>query len=1133
MDAAELARQVAADLHAQAVARGADPWRPLEFAIAEAERRSVDVEPTNSGAAVLDGGRAIFIPRDRLILYENAGTPFEQAFLIAHELGHVELGDDSENTIAGDVDYARSAEPSPVGVDRVVDYGRKQRREVQMDLFAREFLLPRATVRSLHLDDGLSATDIATRLGAPFDLVAQQLFDALLLPPIQPESQAERIDRPLNPEQQAAADHRGIPYLLEAGPGTGKTQTLTARVGGLLASGVDPSRILVLTFSNKAAREMAGRIALKQKVAAAAMWIGTFHAFGLDLIRRFHAELGLVEDPRIMDRTEAVELLEDEFTQLGFVHNRNVYDPTQIIADMLAAVSRAKDEMTDANQYGVFAGDMLAAAKTTEEVEAAERAAEVAKFYQCYESLKGQKLCVDFGDLVSLPVRLLENSTAIRQHIQTQYDHVLVDEYQDVNRASVRLLAALRPNGENLWVVGDGKQSIYRFRGASSFNMTRFGNDDFPGGVRGRLKVNYRSREEIVGAFSHFAIEMKAASGDSTLTAFRGTGGHPAEYRSVDSNQEQTVALADAIEEMRQSGYDYRDQALLCTGNDRLSALGQELERLGIPTLFLGSLFERPEIKDLLALLSILTDRRAMGLVRIGCWPEFMLPLADVAGVLDCLRANTGGAIDWINDRGAIASLSSEGQTALGRIAAVIQGFEPNSRPWTVLASVLLDRTRLAARLAQSASVVDRSRGIAIWQFLNFVRGQPSGRGLPITRLLDRVRRLVRLADERDLRQLPAAAQGINAVRLTTVHGAKGLEFPVVHIPGMNAGTLPRTPPAPPCPPPDGMIAGGTGSALEVFRLGQAEEQECLFYVALSRARDRLLLYSPTQKSNGASHPASAFLSRLGPLNRNHVVPQRTLPVAPEETAIPLAIDGGLSFTGPQLALYESCPRRFLYTHVLHVGGRRTLSAFMMMHEAVREAFESIVAEPALASEDSRLDRLILEACKRNGLAGNGYLADFLALAHEMINYFLATRNGLSPEPPEELRLAFGIDEILLKPDDVLIRSDGLRAVRRVRTGHRRSTEGDDVGAAALLLGARQIAPNAVAELVHLSDLAIHPIGLSANQLTNRRKKLADFLARIRSGQFPTKPSVRTCPGCPAFFICGPVPAGTLPKKFR
>jgi superfamily I DNA/RNA helicase len=377
------------------------------------------------------------------------------------------------------------------------------------------------------------------------------------------------------------------------------------------------------------------------------------------------------------------------------------------------------------------------------------------------------------------------------------------------------------------------------------------------------------------------------------------------------------------------------------------------LERLGIPTLFLGSLFERPEIKDLLALLSIMTDRRAMGLLRIACWPEFMLPLADVAAVLDYLRENSVGAVGWTNDRNAVASLSADGKAALGRIAEVIHGFEPNSRPWTILATVLLDRTRTAARLAQSASVTDRSRGIAIWQFLNFVRAQPSGAGLPITRLLDRVRRLVRLADERDLRQLPAAAQSINAVRLSTIHGAKGLEFPVVHIPGMNAGTLPRTPPAPPCAPPDGMIAGATGSALEIFRLRQAEEQECLFYVALSRARDRLLLYSPIQKSNGAGHPASAFLSRLGPLNRNHVVPQRTLPVAPEETAIPLAIDGGLSFTGPQLALYESCPRRFLYTHILRVGGRRSLSAFMMMHEAVREIFESIVTEPALVSEDA------------------------------------------------------------------------------------------------------------------------------------------------------------------------------------
>ena len=159
MDGVELARQIAARLHAEAVARGADPWRPYEFAVAEAQRRGLDVEPTAPGAVLLDGGRAIFIARDRLILHENTGTPFEQAFLVAHEIGHVELGDDEDRTPVREIDPARPAEAAPVGLDRVVDYGRRQRREVQMDLFAREFLLPRAMARRLHLEENLGQRD--------------------------------------------------------------------------------------------------------------------------------------------------------------------------------------------------------------------------------------------------------------------------------------------------------------------------------------------------------------------------------------------------------------------------------------------------------------------------------------------------------------------------------------------------------------------------------------------------------------------------------------------------------------------------------------------------------------------------------------------------------------------------------------------------------------------------------------------------------------------------------------------------------------------------------------------------------------------------------------------------------------
>jgi Zn-dependent peptidase ImmA (M78 family) len=390
MDAIELARQAAARLHAQAVANGHDPWKPYAFAKAEAERRGLDVEVAAQGAAVLDGGRAVFVARDSLILHEDAGTPFEQAFLVAHEIGHAELGDDGDPT-PGQIDATRPAEASPVGLDRVVDYGRKQRREVQMDLFAREFLFPRSVARRLHVEEGVSASAIAARLGAAFAVVAQQLFDALLLPVIELAAAEESVARALNPEQIAAAAHRGCAYLLVAGPGTGKTQTLAARIEGLLADGIDPRRILVLTFSNKAAREMAERIAAKNEDAAAAMWLGTFHAFGLDLIRRFHLELGLPKDPRLMDRTEAVDRLEAAFPSLGLVHFQNLSDPTQIIADMLAAISRAKDEVVDAKLYAELAENMKSAGGG----EAAERAAEVALVYDRYEKLKREAHCVD------------------------------------------------------------------------------------------------------------------------------------------------------------------------------------------------------------------------------------------------------------------------------------------------------------------------------------------------------------------------------------------------------------------------------------------------------------------------------------------------------------------------------------------------------------------------------------------------------------------------------------------------------------------------------------------------------------------------------------------------------------------
>ncbi|MDF8334420.1 ATP-dependent helicase [Novosphingobium cyanobacteriorum] len=1134
MDAIELGRRRAAEMHADAVMHGLDPTDPYTFVVAIAKTRGLDVETTNPGAASLDNGRATLVPADDLIIHENVGSRFEQAFLIAHEIGHHVLGDATASPTVLYADMARPSEPSPTGIDRVVDYGRRQRREVQMDLFARELLLPREVLCRLHLVDSLTAHEIAGRMNASLDAVMQQLLDGLLLPVIEPDS-SFREEYPLNAAQAEAAGHRGRAYLLEAGPGTGKTQTLTARVVQLLDEGVDPRRLLVLTYSNKAAGEMAERIVAKRPDTAAAMWIGTFHAFGLDLVRRFHAEFGLPDDPRLMDRVEAVELLEAEFPKLALDYYQDLYNPTRLIGDILAAISRAKDEVVDAGEYARHAENMRIAAEGVEPRHTeALKAAEVARVYAFYETLKRQRHMIDFGDLVSLPVELLETRPEIAAQLGQTYDHVLVDEYQDVNRASVRLLKALRPTGENLWVVGDARQSIYRFRGASPISTSKFTSEDFPGAASGRLEINYRSSDEIVTAYSTFAAKMAASRTNAELDAHRGASGHPIELRLRPAKEEQSVAIADCIEELRTAGIAYRDQAVLCTGNERLGEIARDLERMDVPVLFLGSLFERSEVKDLLSLLSLLADGRAMGLVRTGCMPDFAMPLGDVACVLETLRSKEAEPLEWLTERRRLA-VSAEAMTALDRLAAALDGFDADSPPWRTLAAVLLDRTRIAARIAEADSIAERSQGIAIWQFMNFLRAQPRVEGRTVPRLLERIRRLVAIGDDRDLRQLPVAAQGLDAVRLMTIHGAKGLEFRGVHLPGLNQDTLPSFPKAPACLPPEGVIASITGDVKAALCAGDAEERECLFYVATSRARDRLILYAATEKTDGKQRPLSTFLPRLGPavIERVPALVQ-ALPPALEAEPIKLLIDGPIRLRDSQVAMLdkEKCKRRFFYTHVLGIGGRRTESDYMRMHEAARTVVRAVVRSGLDISDDAILRATVEQACDDHGLDIPGSFVELRATAVKLVMRFRRSRDAHQFQMPTELPLGIGSDQIIVSADDVLVDARGRRIHRRIRTGVFRKADTEDLSVAAALLAIAENATGASAEVVHLTSNTVTPLELSQLVISRRRELLATVLADVRAGRFPTNPNQRVCPGCPAFFVCGPVPTGPLQKNF-
>ncbi len=1135
MDRNEVSRQKAEELHKTLAASGVCPTQPLAFALAEAGRRNIEVAKVPQGDVRLHGARALYDPDALLILHEDVGDEFIHAFLIAHEIGHVECGGGHEYCVTENADPLRTAEAAQVGVDRVVDYSRRARQEVQMDLFAREFLLPRSWMRRLHLEEQLSAAAISTRCKAPNAVVAQQLFDALLLPSITLLAPDTAPPKPLHPDQLKAVSHRGKPFLLEAGPGTGKTQTLVGRINDLLVTGVQPSRILVLTFSNRAAGELSERIARQHPEAAAAMWIGTFHAFGLDLVRRFHERLGFAAEPRLLDRTEAIDLLENEYPRLGLVHFKNLSDPSVPLTQILSAISRANDEVVDAETYRSLAEAMPGPDAEPEVIEAAERSLEVARVFATYERLKLERGAVDFGDLVAMPVRLCEGFADIREHLTDVYEHILVDEFQDVNRASVRLLKAMTRNGENLWAVGDAKQSIYRFRGASSFNMKRFDQDDFPGGQRGRLTENYRSVAEVGDAFLTFAADMRVvAGGEVGLDSHRGQLGHVPERREVGTDEQEVVAVAEAIEEMRSSGHDYRDQAILCSGNDKLAKYARRLERLGVPVLYLGSLFERSEIKDLLCLLSLMVDRRAMGLLRLAALPQHSISLCDIDVILSHLKENGSEPRQWGQEGMAVEGLTADGVEGIQRIGKLLEGFEITANPWTVLAEVLLDRSRIAADIAEASDIQARSRGIAIWQFMNFLRNQPPGKGLPIVIALERIRSLVLQADERDLRQLPAAAQSIDAVRLMTMHGSKGLEFEVVHIPGVTAASMPRSPNsslAKAISPPDGMIDGASGSGLEATKAAVSEEQECLFFVALSRARDRLFLYNPTKTVDGKSRPHSPFLNRLGNNVRVcRITPAISLPQDVGEMPVPITLEGRCRFSDHQLALHERCPRRFLYTHVLEIGGRRTESAFMKLHVAVQHVVNDICLDLEGSLSIAEIEEKLAVAWQAHGPDVDGYGDEYQDIARQLVRYLVNSHSGMNRIPVSALRLAVTEGEIVVTPDQVLTDANGKVHFRKVKTGHKRSDEDESLSTAAFQLAASAHSPGCTVQLVHLGDEKVTPIEMKDRKLGNRKASISSMLAAVTKGYFPLKESP-TCPRCPAFFVCGNLPAGPLVKK--
>ena len=1131
MDGFDKVKELAREKNAEARRVLPSAAKAIDLVKALADRADLKLYALAPTDTLLNGALAVLARDDGAIYHINNVPEEELAVLIGHELGHfhVHRAEHANSCTSEDVDVSAPSEASPVGVDRVAGYGMRERRELQANVFARELLLPRPQARALYLDHGKTPAIIAADLGIPLGVARQQLIDALLIPedPAPEAGKDERPDPPLDPSQAEAARFTGAPLLLEAGPGTGKTRTLVAKIVRLLEEGASPSSIVALTFSNKAALELSERVGKALPDAAANIWTGTFHAFGLEFVRKHyeHPKLGYPPDVGIVDRSDAVGLLEDLLPVLSLRHYKNYWDPLVNLKDILSAISRAKDELVVPQEYRRLAQAMLDRAADAEAREVAEKALEVAEVYARYEDVLRKEQLLDFGDLIMKPTLALEADPILRSALQLQYRHVLVDEYQDVNRASARLLKALAGDATGLWVVGDARQSIYRFRGSSAANMARF-ESDFPGAKRLSLDINYRSSQQITDAYCGFSREMAASKRmlPLALTAKRSEAGPVPDIRLV-GDKEEKAALAASVRELQAAGVPLRDQAVLFRTNGKLSDFAAALEARGIPVLHLGSLFEREEIRDLLSLLSFIIDPWGNSLVRLASLPHYRIPLADVTRFLTARRESRARALDALQAAASVEGLSEAGKAGFAGLAADLDGIRTSAMPWDVLCTYLFERTHILKPLAASRDVRGQMKCVAIWQFLNFAR-EPAlrGKGSPIFRLLERIRRLVILNDERDLRQIPAAARHADAVRMLTMHGVKGLEFEAVHVPGMTKGQVPLTGRPVRCPPPDGMVEEASGASGETHaRDVLAAEEECLYFVAMSRARLHLRHY-------GNSAKPSDLLPKVSPaLNIVRPVPLASKGEDEPDWITPTTGKLG-PIDGDWINRFEDCPRRFLYTYILGLGGRQRESPFLKAHDCVYETLRAAKGQEGVPDKAWLLAQL-RASWKERGPLGHPYESDYRRIAEETISNFHAACEGRKLQEVEAL--AVDLDgTVHVNPDQIVLRGDGVTVLRRIKTGKAKKPEEEDkewIYTLYHLSGTERYgAGRYTVEAVHLTSNTLMPVNPTARKIKFRKERVTETMQAIRAGNFPPERDDFGCPRCPHFFYCPSLPEGAV-----